>query len=253
MRGTGEGRDRLKEEYEREAIELALKGRWEEAVSANKSIIEIYPDDFEAYNRLGRALFELGRYDEAEEAYRKALELNPDDKIARRNLERISMLKKMERSSIKNKGRLIEPDFFLREGARSGIVKLWNPAPPEVFAAIAPGEEVNLRRKGMQIIVETLGGEYLGEIEPELSRSLCEFMDRGNEYKAAVVNIKDGEIEIIIRESFTHHEMLDKRVFALPVLDTIRPAFKGRVLRYEEEALEELEEMTADEEEWRKD
>ena len=59
----------------REAIDLAMRGRWEEAVVANKDIIEIFPTDVSAYNRVGKALAELGRYTEAKEAYTKALEI----------------------------------------------------------------------------------------------------------------------------------------------------------------------------------
>ena len=48
--------------YAKEAIALAMQGRWEEAVAANRAILELFPEDVDAYNRLGSALMELGEY-----------------------------------------------------------------------------------------------------------------------------------------------------------------------------------------------
>ncbi len=76
-----------------EAIRMATENRWQEAVAANKSIIEVFPADVDAYNRLGRAHMELGDHQKAKEAYSKALELSPINSIARKNLDRLALLK----------------------------------------------------------------------------------------------------------------------------------------------------------------
>ena len=44
-----------------EAIKMATENRWQEAVAANLGIIEVFPSDVDAYNRLGRAYMETGR------------------------------------------------------------------------------------------------------------------------------------------------------------------------------------------------
>ena len=54
-----------------------MQGWWREAVVAHESIIESFPSDVDAYNRLGRAYMELGEYPKAEEAYRRAAEIDP--------------------------------------------------------------------------------------------------------------------------------------------------------------------------------
>jgi len=72
------------------AIDLAMNGRWQEAVNANQSLIEDFPNDADAYNRLGRAYLELGDYKRAVEAYRRAAEVDPHNVIARKNLSRLS-------------------------------------------------------------------------------------------------------------------------------------------------------------------
>ena len=51
---------RLRRLHSKQAITLAMQGRWQEAVAANRRIIETFPDDVDAYNRLGRAYIELG-------------------------------------------------------------------------------------------------------------------------------------------------------------------------------------------------
>ena len=62
----------LRRQLTREAIDLAMQGRWEETIATNKDIIEIFPKDVSAYNRVGKSLAELGWYTEAKEAYTKA-------------------------------------------------------------------------------------------------------------------------------------------------------------------------------------
>ena len=42
------------------AIAFALARRWEEAAAENRSLVDEFPDDIEAANRLGKALKELG-------------------------------------------------------------------------------------------------------------------------------------------------------------------------------------------------
>ena len=48
-----------------EAIRMAMESRWLEAVAANQGIIEVFPSDVDAYNRLGRAHMELGDHKKA--------------------------------------------------------------------------------------------------------------------------------------------------------------------------------------------
>ena len=83
---------KLRRHRTNEAIALAMQSRWGEAVAVNKSIIEIFPDDADAYNRLGKAVTQLGRYAEAREAYSRAFEIEPNNIIAKKNLNRLSHL-----------------------------------------------------------------------------------------------------------------------------------------------------------------
>ena len=51
-----EEKAQLRQQLSKEAIDLALQGRWEEAEAVNRDIIKRFPTDVEAYNRLGRVL-----------------------------------------------------------------------------------------------------------------------------------------------------------------------------------------------------
>jgi len=50
-----EDKARLRRKASQEAISLAMQSLWQEAVAVNESIIELFPTDIDAYNRLGRA------------------------------------------------------------------------------------------------------------------------------------------------------------------------------------------------------
>ena len=99
-----EDRTRTKKHQADEAIQMALQGQWEQAVDLNRSILESFPADVDACNRLGKAMTELGRYADARDSYMKAIEIDPLNLIARKNLSRLSTLGK---SAPKKKSRTL--------------------------------------------------------------------------------------------------------------------------------------------------
>jgi tetratricopeptide (TPR) repeat protein len=106
----GEEQSKLGQKLSEEAVELAMRGRWEEAVVVNKDIIERFPGDVSAYNRLGKAELELGEIPKAEEAYSKALQIEPTNRIAKRNIARLSQKAEAEaKASMKGTGREFSP------------------------------------------------------------------------------------------------------------------------------------------------
>src|SRR5919112_450475 len=87
-----EDRLRLKRLRSEKAIQLAMQNRWDEAVELNRQMLELFPNDVDTYNRLGKALLELGRYSESREAYGNAARLDPTSTIANKNLQRLEKL-----------------------------------------------------------------------------------------------------------------------------------------------------------------
>ena len=74
-----EQRSKVRRDKSREAISLAMESRWQEAADTNRSIIELFPEDIEASNRLSKALLELGDYPQARAAFSRSLELSPSN------------------------------------------------------------------------------------------------------------------------------------------------------------------------------
>ena len=90
-----EDRDQVRRRQSERAIQLAMATRWEDAVQANRSIIKLFPNDADSYNRLGKALMELSRFPAAKKAYKRALELDGANQIAKKNLERLTVRAKL--------------------------------------------------------------------------------------------------------------------------------------------------------------
>src|SRR5215470_7263779 len=90
---SAEERARMRKQWTDLAVKQAQEGQWEEAITTNRNIIGLFPQEPEAYNRLGKAYSELGRYAEAHQAYAKTLKIHPANIIAKKNLERLEALK----------------------------------------------------------------------------------------------------------------------------------------------------------------
>lgn len=190
---------KMRRQSSKHAITLAMQGRWQEAVEVNKSLIEGFPEDTDAYNRLGKAYLELGEYAQAEEAYKRALELDPFNIIAKKNLTRMSHISKTESVA---QGDKVGPRHFIEETGKSRVFNLQHPAPLETLVRMVAGDTVNLKVKGSDTFVESSRGEYLGTIEPKYGHRLIQLMKAGNKYLVAVVSSSVTSISIIVREVY---------------------------------------------------
>jgi hypothetical protein len=240
---------RLRRKASQEAISLAMQSRWQEAVTVNQSIIELFPTDIDAYNRLGRAFMELGEFVKAKAAYSRGLELAPDNAIAQKNLQRLSLLS-TSKVKVKEERREVSPDLFIGEMGKAGVVNLQNLAPGEVLASMAAGNQVYLKVRGQQLIVENEEGEYLGLVEPPHGFRLARLIEGGNKYTAAIVNIDNSTARVIIREVFQHPSQIGRPSFPVKAVEGFHPHVKDTLLRHEaveEEALEEGEEVELEE------
>ncbi len=79
-------KEELRKQWAAKAVEMALMSRWDDAVQANLQILEVFPDDTPARNRLGKAYYELGRPEDALAAYEQSLQKQPTNNIARKRL-----------------------------------------------------------------------------------------------------------------------------------------------------------------------
>ena len=238
----------LRRRRSKQAIALAMQGRWREAVVANQSLIESFPNDVNAYNRLGRAYMELGEYSRAKEAYSRALELDPYNMIAKKNLERLSRLGEAM-VGLEGDFNHVEPQQFVEETGKAGVVNLYRFGPREVLAKMVAGDKAFLRIDRSRLIVENARGEYLGQIEPKHEQRLIKLMAGGNKYSAAIISSMEGMATIIVREVYQDPSQAGKLSFPAKEFKSPRPYISDRIIRRELEEYEEVGEEEAVEEE----
>lgn len=230
---------RIKRKNTQQAIELAMQGRWREAIEANKSLIASFGNDVDAYNRLGRAYMELGEFGGAREAYQRALKADPYNVIARKNLSRLSRLNgalvATEESAHK-----VEPQSFIEETGKTGVVNLYRLGADSVLASTVAGDPVELRMEGASLVVLSNRGEYIGEVEPRHAYRLIRLMKGGNRYGANIIST-DGAVTTIIREVYQDPSQMGHLSFPPRGFERLRPYVSERLFRREMDYEEEEE------------
>jgi tetratricopeptide (TPR) repeat protein len=226
-----------------------MENRWEEAVQTNRSIISVFPNDTDSYNRLGKALMELGKYNDAKKAYKKAIELDATNQIAKKNLDRLGVLAKTGAPQAETTQ--VDPTLFIEEMGKSASTTLIAPA-AAVLAKLNAGERLELRAKDKRLTVETPGGEFVGSLEPRLGTRLIKLMDGGNKYTVAITSLTKTECKVIIKETYQDPSQLGRPSFPTAIrAEGLRPYTKDSLLRYgdsddTDRAEEEEEELGGD-------
>ena len=262
MMNQTEDRLRLRRVLPERAIALAMENRWSEAADINRKIIELYPNDADAYNRLGKALLEMGRYRDALDTYKRAVELDPNNMIARKNVDRLAHLadKAIEPARLPKAASQtrpaefarINPTMFIEETGKTGVTNLVNLGPPELLIEVTAGDNVELRANDNKLEVYDEDGQFVGQVEPKLAKRLLGLMATGNRYTAAVTTASQSSISIIIRETYQHPGNRGKFSFPPKALPTgaYRPYMREGALRYgmeeDEDTLYDLDSDDAD-------
>ena len=227
------------ERHAKGAVDLALKGQWQEAVAANRSILERFPDDVETYNRLGRALTEIEEFAEAKKAYQRTMELDPFNSIAKKNLSRLSLMGKRATKTVARKAdarkadaHKVVADIFVEESGKAKVVKLVSLAAKEVVVKMAPGEEITPYVEGQRLMVKNKEGDCLGEVEPKYGARLAKLSKAGNRYIAAVHSLNDKDMKVIVREVYQHPSQAGRPSFPLKEKQGYRPYVRESLLRH---------------------
>jgi Tfp pilus assembly protein PilF len=228
MTYQAEDKTRVKRVRTEQAIQFAMSSRWDDAIAANKSIIAVFPEEADAYNRLGKALSEIGKIKEAREAYTRALEIEPNNMIARKNLDRLASARAKTEP---DKAQQVDTSLFIEEMGKTGVTTL-KPANLKTLTTLSAGDEVALKGIGTRLTVETMAGEYLSDIEPKLALRLSRLINGGNKYAAAVAGVAGDSIRVIIKETFQHPTQVGKLSFpAGKAGDVVRPYTKESLVR----------------------
>lgn len=234
-----------------QAVQAALEADWTKAVELNTAILEKNAEDLEARNRLGRALLETGKLEEAKTAYTEVIKAEPNNPIALRNVARLNTLIEHKTKTNATKSRT-QPRLFIEDMGKTGILRLINPAPPQVVAKYSPGAEAELRERDGLIAVHARDGELLGFLEPKVGRRLLDLINTGNEYVVAVVSNDQQNPRVAIRETLQSPENAQRISFPghhRPAETKERAYIKGNFFRFgsedEDESDEESEETEA--------
>lgn len=241
---------KIRRQTSRQAITLAMESRWQESIEINKSILESFPNDVDAYNRLGKAYMELGEYARAKEAYAKALKLDQYNTIARKNLQRLEHMGNETPVSKEGSASKVDPHLFIEEIGKAGVLNLYQIANSEKLVKMMAGDKVVLKPQGISLSVENLHGEYLGLVPAKQGQRLIKLMDGGNKYTAAIVATNENSISVIIREIYQDPSQTDQVSFPARKLEEIQPYITDRVFQSEFEGEEDMGEaaVVADEE-----
>jgi hypothetical protein len=190
-------------QYAEDAVQLAIQGKWDDAVKLNRFIIDSFGADEETHNRLGKALSELGKLKEAKASYEAALKLNPMNSIAKKNSARINALLH-QKEGLKVGGSKVDLNLFVEEMGKTVITTVDAPPSADISSKVAAGDVAELRIEGDGIVAETSRGVKLGSLEAKLARRLIKFMRGGNRYQAGLTSVDGNTVKLIVRE--THQD-----------------------------------------------
>ena len=251
---------KLKRDLSQEAVNLAVKGEWERATEVNIAILESFPTDVEAMNRLVKALIEIGSYVDAEATLNQVREIAPYNNIAKKNRARLDQLTanpdlaKSETSKQARKAAGTSQTFIEESGKSATTVlrnstSLRNSNGRKTTVHLAPSDPVVLSREKNTVMVKTLDGQLLGQLEPKMGNRLARLMDGGNKYSAVVVSVNDDGVSIMVRETFKHPSLQNMCSFPSQSAANSDGASRTRVdKRATQSALEEDDDEEDDEE-----
>ncbi len=197
-------KQRIRRKLQEKAIELAATNRWEEAVEANRQILQL-GEDPDTYNRLGKAFMEIGQFTESHDAYQHTLRLTPTNSIARKNIARLDALiaRGFESGQVNRKARQqVDLRMFITETGRTAITALIDVPRGPAVDALVTGEKMDFRVEGKTVYVIDADGNVIGRLEPKLGQRLAELIGGGNRYLAAIAQTDPRVVRLLIRETY---------------------------------------------------
>jgi len=201
-------------QYADDAVQLAIGGRWDEAVKLNRFIIDSFGADEETQNRLGKALSELGKLKDAKAAYEVALKINPMNSIAKKNAARINALLH-QKEGLKVGGTKVDLNLFVEEMGKTVFTTIEAPPSVDISSKVAAGDVAELKIEGDGIIAETSRGVRIGPYEAKLARRLIKFMRGGNRYQSGVTSVDGNNVKLIVRETYQDPRFVGKPSFPM--------------------------------------
>lgn len=183
------------ENLTQEAINVALKSDWKEAIKVNLKILKINPKDVDALNRLSRSYYELGDLTKAKKTSINVLKIDPNNSIATKSI------KKYKQGLLtRNNKQNLDPTVFIEETGKTKLTNLINVGSTHICACLCSGDEVFLMTHTHKVTLNNSEGKYIGKLPDDLSAKLRKFVKGGNIYKAYIKSVEGKNIKILIKE-----------------------------------------------------
>lgn len=204
----------------KEAIQAALEGFWDKAVSLNTILVEEYPEDSDILNRLGKAYSELGQVNKAKATFEKVLEEDPYNPIATKNLERLSSLRGTGIKPKEAGSKPLNPDIFIEELGKTKTIEVLDLAMPKVLIQLRVGDEVKLNNTKDAVTIISEDGKRLGKLNPFWGKEISQAMELNSEFTAIVKSTvvgkdqKSSSLSVFLRE-MKHSPRLVHPVFPI--------------------------------------
>lgn len=232
---------KTKRQLVEDARKAAVDGRWDETIAINQHIIERFPQDAEAHNRMGRAHLQFHRFGPAHDEYVAALRLDPANLIARRNLQRLEVLRGRPpldgEDEASHAVAMPRTTVFIEEVGKTLVEELVNPADPQVLADIPPGHHLELRVEGSRLVVYDHHDRVIGEIDSRFAERVIELQTAGNRYEVYALGISTSQsMRIILREVYRDPAQANKVSFPGKIKATRAYLRERDLLRQRDEA-----------------
>lgn len=194
-----------------QAIQTALQGDWENAITLNKSLIRDDPLDIDAFNRLALAFTITGKIKEAKTTYNKVLKIDPLNSIALRNLKRLK-----EKKVFFDNGRTktLINNKFLEEPGKTKVVELINIAQPRIVESLRTGQSVEISVKRLKIFISE-GKQYIGVLPDDIAKRLIKFIKSGCVYDAYIKSASGHKVSVFIKETKKSARFKDQPSFTM--------------------------------------
>lgn len=182
--------------HKNQAIQTALTGNWELAISINEELLKENPQDIETLNRLAFAYTVSGKTKDAKITYQKVLEIDIFNPIAIKNLKRLGDFSPGKTIN----GFQLGTDMFLEESGKTKIVILINTAQPKLLKSLQVGQQLHLAVKRSKIFVLDNRDQYIGMLPDDIGKRIIKFLNGGNIYETYVKSIEEHSLAIFIKE-----------------------------------------------------
>lgn len=177
----------------RQAIQAAKTGDWQSAADFNEQLIAQYPDDTDAFNRLGIAYVQLKKLSKAKKAFETSLQLDKANNIAQKHLDKL-----------KSNQSLSAPTFitqqFIEEPGKTKTVNLHRLANKQALSSLKVGDICELKLKNRYISV-SVNQAYIGALPEDISFRLARLIQDGNEYDCFVRSCDSKSCAVFLKET----------------------------------------------------